>query len=270
MNFLTSDGPVWMAGCGNMGGAMLRRWLEAGLDPARVTVIDPAPQSVEGVTWQAEAPATGSPELLVLGIKPQMLDAFAPAIAAKLTKDSVILSMLAGVEVASLADRFPGAGAIVRTMPNLPVELGKGVAGLYAVDPSPALIAAIDALMKPLGLAEWLTEEGHFHAVTALSGSGPAFVYRFIEALGGAGATLGLPADQALRFAAAMVEGAGALAVSSDADPTELARRVTSPGGTTAAGLDVLDGSGVLPTLIRDTLRAAAKRSAELADAAKR
>ncbi|MEY2925958.1 MAG: hypothetical protein RL367_435, partial [Pseudomonadota bacterium] len=162
------------------------------------------------------------------------------------------------------------AGAIVRAMPNLPAALGKGVTGLFAAQPTAELTKAINALMKPLGLAEWLDDESHFHAVTALSGSGPAFVYRFIAALGGAGTTLGLPEDQALRFATAMVEGAGALAAASDADPTELARRVTSPGGTTAAGLDVLDGNGILPTLIRDTLRAAAQRSAELADAAKR
>ena len=270
MDFLTSNGPVWFAGCGNMGGAILTRWLATGLDPARVTVIDPAPPHLATVDWQAKAPRKGSPVLLVLGVKPQMFDSVAGDLAALVGKDTTVISMLAGVELASLRARFPEAGAIVRIMPNLASALGMGVTALFANDPSEVLVAALEGLMAPLGRTEWINEEIHFHAFTALGGSGPAFVYRFIAALAGAGTTLGLPEAQAMRVATAMVEGAGALAAASGQDPAELARQVTSPGGTTAAGLDVLDGNGVLPSLIRDTLRAAAQRSAELADIAKR
>ena len=270
MSLLSTGGPVWIAGCGNMGGAMLRRWLAKGLDPARVTVIDPAPASISDVCWQEKAPRQGSPALLVLGVKPQMLDTIAPDFALHVGADTLVVSMLAGVELGSLHARFPEAQAIVRVMPNLASAIGKGVTAVYARELVRETVKSVESLLKPLGQTEWLTDENHFHAFTALGGSGPAYVYRFIAALAGAGATLGLPEAQAMRVATAMVEGAGAVAAASDSDPAELARQVTSPGGTTAAGLDILDGNGVLPGLIRDTLRAAAQRSAELADIAKR
>lgn len=244
---------------------MLARWLAAGVDPASVTVIDPfAKQAPEGVTLLA-APPAGEPGVLVLAVKPQQLDAL-PRIGGAGT---LLISILAGVEEASLAERF-AAASVVRAMPNLPVGIGKGVVALHAANATDAARALAGALMAPLGRVEWIGGEALFHAVTALSGSGPGFVYRFIEALAEAGAALGLPADQAQRFAIATVEGAAALAGGADASPAELAGRVASPGGTTRAGLDVLDREDALKRLIGETLSAAARRSAELAEAARK
>jgi pyrroline-5-carboxylate reductase len=255
-----------MIGCGNMGGALLRRWLETGLDAAQVTVVDPAPAQIEGVRWVPNLP-DGAPDLLVLGIKPQLLGDVAPGIANHVGKATIILSMLAGVECATLRELFPQAQAIVRAMPNLPVAIGKGVTGLFS--PEPEARAPIDALMAGTGLTEWLEDEAQFHPLTALSGSGPAFVYRFIASLAEAGTELGLPADQALRLARAMTEGAAIMAASTVTDPQELARRVASAGGVTAEGLRVLDKESALRTLINDTLTQAARRSAEMAEEAK-
>jgi pyrroline-5-carboxylate reductase len=162
---------IWLVGAGNMGGAMLRRWIAAGADPKSITVIDPfASEAPAGVTLLAEVPA-GSPEVLVLAVKPQQL-AQLPAIEAGL-----LISVLAGVEEAVLARRFD-AGAVVRAMPNLPVSLGKGVVALHTASDDQAVRAIAEFLMAPLGLVEWIGDEGLFHAVTALSGSGPGFVYR--------------------------------------------------------------------------------------------
>jgi pyrroline-5-carboxylate reductase len=255
-----------MIGCGNMGGALLRRWLETGLDAAEVTVVDPATAQIEGVRWAPNLPE-GAPDLLVLGVKPQLLGEVAPGIANHVGKATIILSMLAGVECATLRGLFPQAQAIVRAMPNLPVAIGKGVTGLFS--PEPEARAPIDALMAGTGLTEWLEDEAQFHPLTALSGSGPAFVYRFIASLAEAGTELGLPADQALRLARAMTEGAAIVAASTVTDPQELARRVASAGGVTAVGLRVLDKESALRTLISDTLTQAARRSAEMAEEAK-
>jgi pyrroline-5-carboxylate reductase len=259
---------LWIVGCGNMGGALVRRWLAAGLDPGQITVIDPAPPSIAGVTWLT-SPPVGSPDLLLLGVKPQIVDQAAAAYAGVVTNKTVVISILAGVECADLDVRFPGAKAIVRTMPNLPVAIGKGVTALFAKKASPEVRGTVDALFAPTGIAEWLTSEDQFHAVIAVSGSGPAFAYRFIGALADGGAALGLPADQALRLARATVEGAAALCTASGEDPAELARQVTSPGGTTAAGLAVMDEGGTFASLIAATQVATAARSETLAEAAK-
>jgi pyrroline-5-carboxylate reductase len=257
---------LWMIGCGHMGGALLRRWLETGLDATSVTVIDPTTRQVEQVAWVPALPK-GSPDLLVLGIKPQLLHAVAPSLLAHARSETTILSMLAGVECATLRGLFPDAKAIVRAMPNLPVAIGKGVTGLFTLEAEAR--AAIGTLMAGTGLCEWLDDEAQFHPLTALSGSGPAFVYRFIAALAEAGADLGLPADQALRLARAMTEGAAAVAASTPTDPHELARRVASPGGVTAEGLRVLDADSALTSLINATLTHATLRSAEMAQEAR-
>jgi len=260
---------ILIFGCGNMGGAMLAGWLRGGLDPARFTVVDPYLAAVpDGVTLLREIPA-GQFDVAVLGIKPQMLDEAAPALAPALGAGTVLVSMLAGVELASLAVRLPGAGALVRVMPNLAAAIGKSPIALFGQGLGADQRAALDALMAPLGTPEWLADEGQLDAVTALAGSGPAFVYRFIDALAAGGAELGLDPGQAQRLALAMVEGASALAAASADSPGELARKVTSPGGTTAAGLAVLDDGQALARLVEATLRAARDRGAELARAAR-
>ncbi len=259
---------ILICGCGNMGGAMLAGWLAGGLDPARFTVVDPVLAEVPaGVRLLREVPS-GAFDVVLLGIKPQALGEVAPVLEPA-TRGAIVLSILAGAEMATLAERFPAATAVVRVMPNLAAAIGKSPLGLFARGLDEAGRGAVEALLAPLGTAEWLASEEQLDAVTALAGSGPAFVYRFIAALAEGGAALGLDPAQADRLARAMVEGAALLAVGSPETPAELARRVTSPGGTTAAGLAVLDSDAALTRLIEATLRAAGDRGAELAATAR-
>ncbi len=251
---------------------MLAGWLRGGLEASRFTVVDPMmAQAPNGVRLLRDLSEDGGApfDAILLGVKPQMLDAVAPQLAPLVGSGTVLLSILAGVELASLAARFPQAGALVRIMPNLAAAIGKSPMGLAGHGLDAAGQARVTALLAPLGTPEWLASEGLLNAVTALGGSGPAFVYRFIDALTQGGAEIGLPADQALRLALATVEGAAALAAASEHSPAELARRVASPGGTTEAGLKVLDERGAIARLIAATLTAARDRSVEMAAAAR-
>jgi len=268
---VTIEGPIWSIGAGNMGGAMLRGWIAGGVDPAQITVVDPgSPSLPDGVRHLTATPPDGEvPALVLLAVKPQMLDAVAPALAPALGRETILLSILAGVELASLRARFPEVAGIVRVMPNTPVAIGKGVVALYGEGVDAAARDAIADLMRTLGLVEWLDGETLFDLVTALSGSGPAFTFRFIDALAAGGAALGLPADQALRFARATVEGSALLAAQSDESPAQLADRVASPGGSTREGLNVMDADGAINTLLEAVLDAATKRNAALAAAAR-
>jgi pyrroline-5-carboxylate reductase len=258
---------LWLIGCGNMGGAMLARWIDAGLDPTGVIVIDPGSPTVPaGVRVLPAPPADERPEVMVLAVKPQMLDTVAPVLGQ--VDPALLLSILAGVEEGALARRFK-ARAIVRAMPNLPVAIGKGVTALHARDAGADQRVVAAELCVPLGQVEWIDDEALFDAVTALSGCGPGFVFRFVDALARAGAALGLPADQAARLARATVEGASAMAAASSETPATLADRVASPGGSTREGLNVLDHDNALGALLERTLAAAARRNAELAAAAR-
>ena len=255
---------ILILGCGNMGGAMLAGWLASDLS-LKLTVVDPAVTEVPAdVRLLRQVPAERF-DVVLLGIKPQLLGAAAPALAPVMTTSTVLLSILAGAELASLAGHFPINGGIVRVMPNLAAAIGKSPIGLFGAGLTDPVRAAVTALLDPLGTPEWLAREADLDAVTALAGSGPAFVYRFIEALTAGGAALGLDPEQAQRLALSMVEGAAMLAAQAGEAPAELARRVTSPGGTTAAGLAVLDDGAALERLITATLRAARDRGAELA-----
>ncbi len=256
---------ILILGCGNMGSAMLAGWLAAGLDPARFTVVDPLLAEAPAGVHLLRAVPDEQFSTVLLGVKPQVLDAATAALAPAISAQTVLLSILAGVELASIAARLPPCAGLVRVMPNLAAAIGKSPIGLYAEGLDQAGRAQVEQLLAPLGTAEWLGRESQLDAITALAGSGPAFVYRFIEALAAGGAELGLEPAQAQRLAIAMVEGAAVLAVGADADPGELARRVTSPGGTTAAGLAVLDADAALARLIAATLRAARDRGGELA-----
>ena len=260
---------VLIIGCGNMGGAMLAGWLAGGLAPERFCVVDPVLAEVpEGVRLERSLPEGETFDLMLLGVKPQLLDGVAPALTALAGPQTVVLSILAGVELASLAARFPDAAGIVRVMPNLAARIGKSPMGVASLGLDDAVKAGVSQLLASLGVAEWF-DESLFDAVTALAGSGPAFVYRYIDALAQGGAALGLPADQAQRLAMATVSGASALAAASGVDPAELARRVASPGGTTEAGLKVLDADDAVLRLVAATLQAAADRGAEMAAAAR-
>lgn len=264
-----TDPTILMFGCGNMGGAMLAGWLASGMDPARFTVVDPyLAAAPDGVRLLREPPAGEVFDAVLLGFKPQQLAGIAPVVEPLAGEGALLLSILAGVDLATLRDRFPRAGAIVRVMPNLAAALGKSPIGLVAEAGTDRTLA--DRLMAPLGQAEWLSGEDRMDLVTALAGSGPAFVYRVIDCLAAGAANLGLPRDQADRLALAMVEGAAALAAASPYSPGELADRVASPGGTTRKGMDVLDLDGRLLALMEDTLRAARDRSAEMTEEARR
>lgn len=268
---MSNEGAIWLIGCGNMGGAMLRGWLADGIDAAQITVIDPALKTVpDGVRLLARCP-TGEapPALALLAVKPQSLKDVAAVIAPVLGGNTLLISILAGVEIATLRKHLPILQSVIRVMPNMPAAIGKGITILYADAVSPADAAHAATLMAPLGGVEWITDERLFDAVTALSGSGPAFVFRFIEALAQAGAALGLPEDQALRLALATVEGSAALAGQSSETPSQLAERVASPNGTTRAGLDVLDEGDIFSNRVGATLASAAHRSAELAASAR-
>jgi pyrroline-5-carboxylate reductase len=250
---------------------MLHGWLDAGVSAERFTVVRasgvaPAP----GLRTLTELPVgEPAPAIVMLGVKPVKIDAVAPALAPLVAPETVLVSILAGVEIASLRARVPGPTAVVRAMPNLPVRLRAGVTGLFADGLGEAGRAEISALMGLLGLAEWVRDEAALDAVSVLAGSGPAFVYRFIDALAAAGAEIGLGEDQARRLALATAEGAVMLAAGAEASPAVLADRVASPGGSTRKGLDVLDEADALRRLLSQTLAASRRRVAEMATEAR-
>ncbi|WP_093664251.1 pyrroline-5-carboxylate reductase family protein [Sphingomonas gellani] len=259
-----------MVGCGNMGGAMLRRWLDQGLDPAQVTVISPSGRAVPGgvaVINAYDPAAVGTVSTLLLAMKPQQLSAVHAAGLASVRAE-LLVSILAGVDSATLSSLWPGA-TVIRAMPNLPVAIGKGVVALHSPAEIDDRARRVAAWMQPLGLVEWIESEGLFDLVTALAGSGPSFTYRFIEALAAAGTALGLPSDQSARLATATVEGAGLLAAEAAETPAVLADQVASPGGSTRAGLNVLDNDAALVSLLTRTLQASENRNREMAAAAR-
>lgn len=270
MGALTLPGRLWLIGCGNMAGAMLEGWLAAGLDPRLVTVVRPSGREVApGVRVVTALPGNEVPALVMLGVKPQKLDEVAPQLAPLLGAETILVSILAGVEQSSLRARFPAPATIVKAMPNTPVRLRKGVVPLYTDSSDDEARGIVEGLMQAIGLAEWFVEESLFHAAGHLCGSGPAFLFRFIDALVHAGAELGLPHGQSARLAVSMAEGAAALAGESGESPSQLAERVASPGGTTRAGLNVLDEDGALSNLVVRTLQASRRRGQEMAGAAR-
>jgi pyrroline-5-carboxylate reductase len=259
-----------MVGAGNMGGAMLRCWLDSGMAPADVTVVSPSGRAMpDGVRVVPAIPdaADATFDAILLGLKPQQLAMVRDGALAG-HAPPLLISILAGVEAATLAT-LCDAGAVVRAMPNLPVAIGKGVVALHSSAADAAARESLTALMQPLGLVEWIADEAQFDDVTALAGCGPGFVFRFADALARAGAALGLPAEQAARLALATLEGAAIMAADADATPAVLADRVASPGGSTRQGLNVLDRDDALVALLTETLAASARRNREMAAAAR-
>ena len=255
---------ILIYGYGKMAGAMVEGWLREGVDARNITAYNPRHKDcADGVTLTTRQP-DGEFDAVVLGFKPHMLGDIAPEMQALAGPNTLILSILAGVTLDQLDSAFPKAKANVRFMPNLAVALGKSPNVLAARDLSDSDRAAVTQLATSLGTAEWLADESLFDLATALAGSGPGFVYRFIDALAEAASELGLPADMSGRLATAMVDGAGSLAADSDFSPGELADRVASPGGMTREGLNVLDDNKALKSLLLATLRATAERGTEL------
>lgn len=267
MTQLTLPGPLFLIGCGNMAGAMLEGWLAAGADPRLITVVRPSGRApAPGIRALTALPEDEVPALVLLGVKPQKLAEVAPVVAPALERETILVSILAGTTLAALRSLFPAPRAIVKAMPNLPVSLRKGVTELFTDDASDeAARAEVERLMRALGHVEWFEDEKLVSVASALTAAAPAFLYRFLDALAAAGEALGLPAEQAARLAATMAEGASALAARSEATPEDLARRVASPGGTTEAGLRVLDAEDGLRQLVLRTVEASRRRGQEMA-----
>ena len=259
-----------LCGAGKMGGAMLDGWLAGGLAPGRIGVLDPAPSADLTAAavrhgFAIDPPAGAPPRVLVLGIKPQSLAEAAPALAGRVGPDTLVVSILAGKTVADLARALPGTRAFVRAMPNLPASVGAGATGAYA---SPAVTAAqratADALLRAVGIVEWVEDEALIDAVTGLSGSGPAYAFHLVEAMAAAGRAAGLEAGLADRLARETVIGAGELLRRSDLPAGTLRENVTSKGGTTAAALEVLMAPDGLGPLVERAVAAAKRRAGEL------
>lgn len=264
------SGRLLLVGCGTMAGAMLDRWLVAGLDPAQVAIVDPFAAPRDAIVqygslgdWQA---AGGTADWIMLGMKPQQLGEVADELGPQVA-GAHLLSILAGVSLADLATRFPEAKAHVRILPNLAARIGAGVSAV--AHSGAADDQAVAALLDPLGSVVPLADDSSMDLVTAFTGSGPAFVFRLIEAYAAAGERLGLSADDALKLATATFGGATALLAGSGEKPGALVAQVASKGGTTQAGLDILDVDGQLVALMTNVLRAARDRGRELADLAR-
>ncbi len=258
-----------LVGAGKMGAALLGGWLVAGVAPNSISVHEPHPSDdVEKLAAElglALNPPPRPADTVVLAIKPQMLETAAPGLAPLFRPDSLLISILAGKTVANLSQRLP-ARAIVRAMPNTPAAIGRGITGAFANDcVTAAQRDTAHRLLSGVGAVEWVGPEQAIDAVTAVSGSGPAYVFHLVEALAQAGAALGLPSDLAMRLARATVEGSGELLHRSPEISAETLRKnVTSPGGTTQAALDVLMASDGLSELMARATAAAARRAGEL------
>lgn len=262
--------PLLLVGAGRMGGAMFAGWSRQGLAPS--VIVDPAlppglarPQD-RVVSRVEDVPADFAPLAVVLAIKPQMADGVLAALAPSLPLEAVALSIMAGKRIAGMRTALGGAAAVVRAMPNTPAAIGQGVTACCA---GPGVTAGqralCTALLNAVGEVVWLDDEALMDAVTAVSGSGPAYVFLLAELLEQAGIAQGLPAPLARVLARRTVSGAGALLAASAEDAAELRRQVTSPKGTTQAALDVLMAEEAWPRALALAVRAAARRAGELA-----
>jgi pyrroline-5-carboxylate reductase len=259
---------IVLLGCGKMGSAMLEGWLAEGLPPASVWVVDPQPsdwvRGIAGLRLNDEPPET--PAIALIAVKPQMMEAALPRLAAMGGGGTLFLTVAAGTPIRFYEDVLGAGTPVIRAMPNTPAAIGRGITALIGNPVSTeAQMALAEALLAAVGQTVRLDDEAQMDAVTAVSGSGPAYVFHMIEALAAAGEAEGLAPALALRLATATVAGAGALAEASGEEPAQLRRNVTSPNGTTQAGLEVLmhETDGLMDLMGR-TVAAAAERSREL------
>jgi len=264
------NGTIVLAGAGKMGGAMLSGWLAQGLDASRAAVIEPHPSEdirahlAKGVQLNPSPQDCGSVAAFVVALKPQAFREAAPALKPYVGAATLVVSIMAGTTRASLAEVL--GGHVVRAMPNTPASIGRGITVAVAgKDVSATQREAADGLLRATGLVEWVTDEGLIDAVTAVSGSGPAYVFLLAEELARAGVAAGLPEALATKLARETVSGSGELLHRSDLDAATLRQNVTSPAGTTAAALEVLMAKDGLQSLLTRAVAAATKRSKELA-----
>jgi pyrroline-5-carboxylate reductase len=263
-------GTIVLAGAGKMGGAMLSGWLAQGLDASRVAVIEPYPSdeikllAARGVRLNPAPIDVGAVATLVIALKPQIFRAAGPALKPFIAPDTLVVSIMAGITITALNEVC--GGHAVRAMPNTPAAIGRGITvAVAAGNVSPAQRAVADALLRATGSVEWTGDETLMDAVTAVSGSGPAYVFLLAEELARAGVEAGLPPELATKLACETVAGSGELLHRSELDAATLRRNVTSPGGTTAAALEVLMSADGMQSLLTRAVAAAAKRSRELA-----
>ena len=268
------DGPVVLAGAGKMGTALLSGWLGRGLEARNVIIQEPNLTgeaaklvSEHGITAVPSILALPSPPSVILvAVKPQAMDSVLPALARLVGPATVVMSIAAGKSIASFERALPKGTAVVRAMPNTPAAIGRGISGAVAnAETTAAQKQVCEDLLGAVGDVVWLDDEALIDAVTAVSGSGPAYVFLLTEALASAGKAAGLDAATAMQLARATVSGAGELLRQSASDPATLRQNVTSPGGTTAAALAVLmrEGNG-LNELMTEAVLAAQKRGREL------
>lgn len=263
--------PTWFVGCGNMGGALLEGWRAGGLDLSPIRVIRPSGKPIEGVQV-VESPleiGAARPQMALLALKPQKLQEIASLFRPYFGPETMVVSILAGVEVSTLRSHFPEAGGIIRAMPNLPVAVRRGVTGLYGDAGDGPLRQQIGDLFVALGFAMWMADEGKLSALGSVAGGGTAYVARFIAALAKAAVKRGLTEEIASTLALETVLGTAWMAVASGESMDRIAKRVASPKGTTEAGLAVLDHDNVLDELVALAIDASSRRGAELAKQAR-
>lgn len=258
---------IVLLGCGKMGSALLAGWLGQGLSPASVWVIDPNPSDwlrAAGVHINVDLPP--SPAIVLIAVKPQMMGEALGVLAPLGGGETLFVTVAAGTSIAAYEAVLGAATPIVRAMPNTPAAIGRGISAIVGNAHAGADdLDAAEGLMGAVGAVVRLEDEGQMDAVTAVSGSGPAYVFHLIETMAAAGAAEGLPADLAMQLAKATVAGAGALAMEAAEDPAQLRINVTSPGGTTAAALaHLMDADAGFPPLLRRAIHAATERGREL------
>jgi pyrroline-5-carboxylate reductase len=264
-------GPLVLIGAGKMGGALLDGWLNFGFDPGRIMVIEPQPTpamsalGARGLHLNPNAAQLAGAAAVVIAVKPQAaaeaLAAAAPSIAAS----TVVVSIMAGRTLLSLANGLPRGCPLVRAMPNLPAAIGRGITVAVARGANPQQHKLAGDLLSATGTVDWIEDESLMDAVTAVSGSGPAYVFLLAEALALAGIEAGLPPELAEKLARETISGSGELLRQTNVDVALLRENVTSPGGTTAAALEVLMGAEGMQQLMTRAVAAATARSKELA-----
>jgi pyrroline-5-carboxylate reductase len=266
------SGTIVLVGAGKMGSAMLEGWLALGLEPKTVVAIEPQPArelialAGRGMRLNPPAQSIGEAAAIILAVKPQVAPEVVPALAPHLGAATVVLSIMAGRTLGFLEQALSQRAALVRAMPNSPAAIGRGITvAVPNQRVSQRQRELVQALLAATGAVEWVGDEALMDAVTAVSGSGPAYVFLLAETLARAGVAAGLPADLAGRLARETVAGSGELLHRSPLDPETLRHNVTSPGGTTAAALDVLLRADGLDALMTRAVAAATQRSRELA-----
>ncbi|WMT89702.1 pyrroline-5-carboxylate reductase [Pelagibacterium sp. H642] len=267
---LADAGAVLLVGAGKMGMAMAAGWVRAGLPGASLTLVDPQPhESVAAFAAEhgarlLETVPGETPRVVVLAVKPQMMATVLETVRPAVGADTLVLSVAAGISSGRLAKGL-GTDRVVRTMPNTPAQIGKGISGAFSGDAvTDADRSLTGALLAAAGEVVWVEDEALIDAVTAVSGSGPAYVFHLVEAMAGAGEAQGLPSETAMALARQTVIGAAALMEADESSAEQLRKNVTSPNGTTQAALDVLMGPDGLAALMARAVDAARKRSEEL------